>query len=278
MIRDYLSLEKTYWRNYVWNSLGRRVGHKQSAICLYLIGPQDLDRQTAVRKGFRNENLIGVDLLAEPVYNCRKNGGLAIQADICSVLTHWPQDWPLRGIVLDLKGGLNTLVNTICLSLFVSRAVQYGKTQICINLQRGRDAESNPVRSGIDKITEKYSAKKELLPKDSWEIFTDKVHRGKQFFVHFTTHLWRSIDENTKQKINFLKLCMDGMKPQFHSYRQTRFTPYMDSIIFTFPIGTTTDYNWAYGVWKEVYGPLRDNIKGKIAALRAVRTMKYGHG
>lgn len=272
----YSSLPKTYWRNYVWNALHRRVGHRPSSTIIYLVGPEDLDRATAMAKGFRNENLIAVDLNQDYVYNVRKNGGLAVQGNICSVLAHWPSNWPLNGIVLDFKGGLNNSVNEVLISLFTCQAIQYGRTQVCINLQRGRDPESNPIRQGIDKIISKYEARKGLLPDGAWDILIDKLHRGKHFFVHLLSNMWRSLDDGHPAKVvGYLQLALAQCRPQFYSYRQTPTQPYMDSVIFTFPHAKVEDRASCYKIWKEMFP--KDNMRAKLAALRALRTIKVKH-
>jgi hypothetical protein len=67
---------------------------------------------------------------------------------------------------------------------------------------------------------------------------------------------------------------MEATKPVFNSYRQQERMPFMDSVVFTMPFGMRSDYNAMLDVYREM--AKRDPCKtaARIAALRAVRTMK----
>jgi hypothetical protein len=271
----YSSLPKFHWRNWMWNRLRERIKchrKRKDSTILYLVGPDDYDRQVAIDKGFTANNLIAVDINQDCVDSVRKNKGLAIQGDICDVIAYWPEDPPINIVCADFTCGLTDKVMELfnC-AMILSRGIRFGQTQLCVNLQRGRDNESNDLRTFIRGLTPEIADFPVLA-----NIYTDPLHRGKQFFAHFTECCMRSM-KGIRPKM-YLLTFINQTQPIFNSYRQDRTKPFMDSVIFTFPQGYCCNFEESVRLYKEYrtdYNiPPDHNITQRIAALKAIRTMK----
>lgn len=88
-LENYKTATKNNWRKQCWNEIARRVSNKKNAVVLYLAAEQDLDRGEAIRRGFRAENLIAVDLRQTVVDSLRSRGKVAIQGRIEHVACAW---------------------------------------------------------------------------------------------------------------------------------------------------------------------------------------------
>lgn len=168
--RDYDFREKNRWRVRLWDEVLRRVGKRRtSELFLYLAGPEDLDREVAIRKGVPSENLIAIDRNHSTVRSIRAAGNAAICGDVIDVLTTWPKASQVCAIVLDFCQGfqklddLKHMANLAVVHPALKRAV------LAINLQRGRDAESNEQRAFISTFMEKHMP--EFDPKHRGMIF-----------------------------------------------------------------------------------------------------------
>lgn len=286
-MQTYSSQPKLEWRGWVWNRLQERIHgslRRRDAVILYLVGPQDLDREVAIKKGFSNHNLIAVDLDQKYVNRVRKAGNLAICGRLEDIVAAWPDDFPLDGIVADFTCGLDKSLLEFQASLFASNAVQMGKTVIAVNLQRGRDPHSNPVRLAIqDSSNTRFGraniaqlpAKPQYWGDELVQIITDKLHRGRQCFSVFLHHCRESAPPEAARQIKYAEVFLHQTKPEFFSYRQREGMPFMDSVVFTMPQGIRSSFVAMMLIYQNFVK--RDPIelyKGKIAALRAVRTMR----
>jgi hypothetical protein len=280
---NYGSPSKQTWRGWIWNRITERIPKllRKDAIILYLVGPDDLDREVALKKGFRNHNLIAVDIDLECVERVRKSGNLAIQGRIEDILVAWPDDWPIAAVLADFTCGLDKTLIAFQSSLLICRSIDYGHTVIGVNLQRGRDPASNPMRQGlrdaIDAI-ERNIGKSWKSP-SMWKegivnVLLDGKHRGKQLITNFMFHAWNSIKEHYDNVYEYARIFIKICNPAFYSYRQAINMPYMDSVVFTMPPGMASEYNLGLEVFEDISGRDALEIKGRIAALRAVRTMK----
>lgn len=88
-ISNYKTGTKNNWRRTCWNEITKRVKNKNKATVLYLAAEQDLDRREAVRRGFRSNNLIAVDMRLEVVERLRKNNKIAVHGKIEHVAAAW---------------------------------------------------------------------------------------------------------------------------------------------------------------------------------------------
>ena len=156
---SYANGTKETWRGWQWNRIVERLpGWRPNMgpsfyrnLCadktvLYLCGPDDFDRQVALKKGFRHENLIACDL--DGVSHVRSGGGLGISCNLIDAISLWPKDWPLDVIIADFCGGITRESFDLALSVHWSPAVHSG-TVLSANFLRGRDAWVNEIRQKI---------------------------------------------------------------------------------------------------------------------------------
>lgn len=280
---NYNNLSKQTWRGWAWNRIVERIPKpdRRTAVGLYLVGPEDLDREVTQKKGFQNHNVIAVDINGDYVQRVRDNGGLAIQGRLEDLITVWPEDWPLAFVYADFTCGLAQTAKELQAALMTSRAVQLGKTVVMVNLQRGRDPDSNPVRQAINGALNDYSSVwlASIRRRDKIaDMIMDNRHRGKQFVSVFFYHCQKSVtvvDSFTAQQLRqYEKRFLELVNPVFYSYRQDPQTPYMDSTVFTFPSGERGLFNEMLSVYMDIAKRDPRAIKPKIAACRAMRTMK----
>lgn len=295
MSKDYVSIAKEHWRRWVWNRVIERIPKlgvdgfmRKNATVLYLVGPEDFDRPLAVEKGFRTHNLIAVDLDKKCVSRVRRAGNLAVCARLEDLVATWPEDWPIHAVVADFTCGLdNKTAKTFLAALYTSRATVLGKTVVAVNLQRGRDPDSNPIREAIEE-TRQYGKSlgwwglgfdKAIKVCGSpgfqqmCDIMLDNLHRGKQLFTQLFVHSKQSLSHTGLCTPDYPDVFMEATNPIFYSYRQNVKTPYMDSVVFTMPHGDRGDFQSSMQVYSDIAGR-RISCGPLIAALKAVRTMK----
>lgn len=145
---DYNFAQKNHWRNRVWNELAERVTvHPRDAIVLYLASEQDMDRPTAIRKGFNQHNLIAVDRDAKAVERIRATGALAVHGDIFDVINSWPEAPAISAVIADLTCGAHFRL-VVDMGLSQNLRQTNGSVWV-INMMRGRDASSNYNRTSV---------------------------------------------------------------------------------------------------------------------------------
>jgi len=161
-LADYRNNTKETWRNWAWNRAIelqpelrdrrrrtpaniRRVLANKTAI--YLVGPEDLDRQVAIAKGFRNENLIAIDVEKENIARVRKAGGIGVCCDIADAILAWQQE-QIDIVMADFCGGISTNLWRLLHSMIISQNVG-GHSVLCVNMLRGRDGQSNQLREDL---------------------------------------------------------------------------------------------------------------------------------
>lgn len=262
-LESYRNGQKKNWRGWQWNRIVERLAVPvEEALCLYLCGPEDLDREKALSKGFRSENLIAVDLEQVNIDHVRDSGGLGICHDLGALIREWPADWPLDVIVADYCVGLERVAICLGLDLLRSRAVSatrptltvdlregfgyrdwehlvHEPTVLALNLQRGRDEFSNGIRRRLG----------------------GEKHRGVAWSKGFKLGLLRgttgvSVSEAEKLTAE----CCEAI----NSYRSKRV--YMDSLVMRVPGIRET--------WNIQHRPEDRTARRKITACRAVRTTR----
>lgn len=168
-LEQYIGGQKATWRGWQWNSCVQRLPEFDGMhidvrkrnnfikdVCsektvIYLCGPSDVDREHARRFGFRDENVIAVDLDPARTGGVTKNGHPVINSDLSSVVANWPDDWRIDLIVADFCCGFSRQATDFGLSLFASGAVS-DRTVVSLNLLRGRDRASNLQRAFIQSL------------------------------------------------------------------------------------------------------------------------------
>jgi hypothetical protein len=160
--------QKNNWRNRCWNIIAE--SHKKrlaDAKVLYLCGPEDLDREVAIRKGFKDKNLFAVSNDKDVVAALRAKKRSVIYGDILEVAQAFGEK--LDVLHLDLCTGLDSDVQRIAMALFAN--VKIGGT-LLVNFQRGRDASSNHYRKLLEPTMQ-------TLKRES-----DRKHRGLYFYFY----------------------------------------------------------------------------------------------
>jgi hypothetical protein len=158
---NYDFVQKEHWRNRMWNQIRERVTcHPRDAVVIYLAAEQDLDRETAIRKGFSDENLIAVDYKESVVSAIRARGRLAICGNLFDVLDRWPDHTPVDAVVADFTCGLRK--NIIFGMAVAMNLPAFANTTFLVNLMRGRDAETNDLRADLSLEENKTSRAKQF--------------------------------------------------------------------------------------------------------------------
>lgn len=286
---SYRNATKETWRGWVWNRIVERLpGFNpkmgpaalrrlcEDKTVLYLPGPDDLDRRCAMKRGFRNENLIAVDISKERAENVRAAGGLAIRGTIQEVVASWPLDWPVNIVMADYCGGLTWGNAGIVLGLARGGIVKGGI--VAINMMRGRESFSSEDKRNLIEYRDTIKRFPGGLPSNA-----DK-NRAVMFMYnlyHFFIHSLQNREGGLQVLLNWF--CK--MRPTYMTYRSHAGAVYFDSVVFVWPaapatcvcddIGHITHLDKQF--YKDVLGKkiIRDDgIERRIAALRAVRTMK----
>jgi len=255
---SYANGRKKNWRGWQWNRIVERLMVPvEDATVLYLCGPDDFDREKALARGFRNENLIAVDLDENHVRAVRAGGGLAIAYDVNELLRAWPSDWPVHAVVADFCCGLGTTAYRLVHALIFSGATssEAHPCVVAVNLQRGRDAQSNNWRDMLTEVFPQAGAE--------WEVDPRK-HRGSQFVVVARHALAKAVESYCAGRVGYGYLAAAGlisevMQPAYNTYRSRMV--YMDSVVMRWPGSPYANTN------KQIAAARR-----KIAACRALRT------
>lgn len=266
---EYANSAKNDWRDRQWREIAARLPVKpHKALCLYLAAKTDLDSGHAFRHGFIGENLIAVDSDAEVVAQLRANGRLAIQGDIRHVLLAWPDDQPLRAVVLDFCNGL-TDANLQLVGTALGQTKGLEGAVIAGNFLRGRDASA--ARSDVFGFVNRFMPNREYDPK----------HRGVQFFawsmfsvfVH-VRHSWP--DRFVAAMAKYTR--WERATPFFNSYKSGYQT--FDSVVLRNPAEIRQLVGVEYA-GREACLPLYradipeiDTVKRRIAAALAHRTRR----
>lgn len=259
-LEHYRNGRKKNWRGWQWNRIVERLSvEPRDATVLYLCGPEDLDREWALKRGFRNENLIAVDLSPDNVQRVRRGGGLAICHDLNELVRAWPEDWPIDVVVADFCAGLGDselgLVHAAVFSRGLNRVGPKEPVPVLsVNLQRGR--ERGDFARGVLSQHRRFD-------NSHTKGFNPGKHRGLMWYLLAQ----RGLFMGKEPPAPVLEATHAFMAPSFNSYRSNRV--YMDSVVFRWPgvPGLSTG-----GVERRVHGVVAE-ARRKVAACRALRTM-----
>jgi len=222
---SYQNGTKETWRGWQWNQIVKRLcGPKplgpaatreklKDKLVVYLVGPNDVDRDVAVRKGFRSENLIAVDIDRKRVSSTRAAGGLAVAGSLTHIAAAWPTNRPVDALIADFCFGFDVefmkFAHAICMSPMLSP-----HAAVSVNLLRGRDAFNDTVRK-------KY--------------FPDSNHEDKRrnikvagMFANLAA-CFATADANPSSEDT--DAAVDAMSPAMYSYKSG--PQWFDSVVFT---------------------------------------------
>ncbi|MGE3596653.1 MAG: hypothetical protein AB7N70_13980 [Dehalococcoidia bacterium] len=208
---DYKFGQKNHWRRWLHNRIAERLKvPARDAVVLYLAGEKDLDRAEFLRRGYRPDNLIAVDVDGEVVAALRKRGVIAIQGKIETIARLWSRR--LDVVIADFMGPLTT-------ERFhaVSDAVlgNVGPTW-AVNLLRGREERGNPL----------------IVPFEN----NDTKHRGARLVAGIPAAMICGDEAvsgvgptDAGRKLN--RMLIDAVKASCFSYKSTS-GQYFDSVVF----------------------------------------------
>lgn len=285
-LNEYTGKQKESWRGWMWNRIIERLpdykpGMKNGSlqricrdkVAIYLPGPDDIDRRIAMTKGFRNENLIAVDICEDRIKAVRKAGGVGICGGLQNVLAEWKAKDHLDVVFADLCGGLNESEKKLW--LLASTALN-GWGVFAVNLLRGRDKGSNALRSGIKESCSRGYVGDYLLGIDPTK------HRGFQAFAEIVMRLVPLHDGETVASVrNRRAYFIENINPIFNSYSSSGANQIFDSVVMKlWGCAGHEDSRTVDAITSErthlIPKKMRTShsIRPKMAALRAVRTMK----
>jgi|3_EtaG_2_1085321.scaffolds.fasta_scaffold02708_6 hypothetical protein len=263
---------KNNWRRWSWNAIKERLPVSPiNAVGLYLAGSDDLDRPVAISKGFKEENLIAVDVNALAVTKLRKQKRIALNLEISHVIGNW-RNPKLSFVSADLCSGLTAHSENLLKSFLYSTGVE-DHCVIALNMLRGRD-DTDWLKYYKNKLStcdrnSFFEASRDLVPNPFGQI---ELHRGvavvltlMDVFMNLAKKT-SLLSEDKSTSIRQMSGILIKMNPTFNSYKSKKLT--MDSVVFVWPL---------HGPWLD-YKPKTQKdtaAKRQIAAMKAIRTMRY---
>lgn len=260
---------KNNWRRWVWNRISDRVSvPNREAMCVYLPGPNDLDRVEAKRRGFRDHNLIGVERDKKTLVSLRDRDVLVVDGDFLDVALAVQKNNRVDVVFGDYMHGLEKgIFNRTVNMMFLPNLRQ---SVFAFNFLRGRDASTNEMRG--------FSSQ--------WIdfLFPDMAgtkHRGMHLYAWLISELLPIFfQDEMKSSIEdreiVAKRWMSRLDPSLNTYKSG--PQYFDSIVFTNPV------YWLCGLYeslKDIKGQevsdfheLKQQTVRKSAAVLAHRTMR----
>jgi hypothetical protein len=298
-LESYDVARKEHWRNWWWKRIAERCWPRDWSRCsdgmlrrncrnklaVYLVGPEDRDREAAVRNGFSPTNLIAVDCNSDNVFKVRRNGQLALSGRLERILESWPSDWPIDVLSADTCNALASEALELCLKLSFLKSLSK-RAVVAVNLQRGKDPASNCIRKDlVTAIEAMLRVTGTTLP----FMKSAALHRGVQFvLLHFTnTFFFGTEAEGTnfsgwgKDQLYEFAESHNAMLDAFCEYSAPAFTTTrssneesnvrMDSAVFRrVCVSEIAQRTVVSPLGMVQHAPTRR----RVTALRAVRTMK----
>lgn len=134
-------------RKYWWKLLAARCPVNVSdAVVIYLLGPDDLDRECAISEGFSSSRLFAVDMDGSNVKRARQHGQCAIQCMVEDLL------WVIKGEVHVLSldtCGVAMSDSNMRLLIGMKAAASNAGCAVFLNMQCGREARWAQMPKGI---------------------------------------------------------------------------------------------------------------------------------
>lgn len=254
---------KNGWRRWTWNRIVERLDVPVSkAVGLYLPAEEDLDRDVAKGKGFRDQNLIAVDVDERAVKNVRSKKCPAVLGDIGAVVRAWNEP-KLDFVSGDMCCGITDNTARLTKGIGDSTGIKEG-TVIALNLLRGRDGgayiDNHP---GFNEVKDEISM---LLPHPLGD--TSK-HRGMMVIGTVLSYM-NEISKlfGTELSFRMAQEIWKYMSPVFNNYRCENGHGIMDAVVFKWPVERAEHFNSKYN----------KSVRNEISAVKAVRTMRLAHG
>lgn len=256
--KNYDNGRKNNWRRWEWNRIvDFLVTPPREAVVLYLAGKDDLDRQIALSRGFRNDNLIAVDRDARIVNSLRASGSLAIKGDIFSAAIEWPLDKQVNVVIPDLCSGWDLKTHTGLVACMIITAPEV----VSLNFLRGRDKQVSHAKS--------------CFP-------VEEKHRGFLAYGAAVSALAREIGKKQECGFDFVKNALiDLSSLAENSYKSG--SQVFDSVVFRNPlaflsiekIGGFPGFKEKLGAWRsELRSRLKPLNRQSVAAVAAHHTMR----
>lgn len=255
--------KKDHWRREVWNELAKRIKAikpLRDATVVYLPGPHDVDRVLALKRGFRNHNLIAVDFSESNIAAVRKGGGIGVCLKLDAFLHGW-SDGPIDAFHYDLCGGADVASWTVAMATLQCSGLT-PDSHLMFNVQNGRERCFKHPVIGEDL--------KRLLNNT-----TIQGHRGTFMYGMFFNAAGEMLKTPAaRQQLRQLAVCSDlHTRPTIRRYRSTG-SLYFHSVIFRSPCGQLQRVDTS-GIRQH---PDIAKMHRKIAALKAIRTMAERSG
>lgn len=256
---DYQFGTKKNWRRWIWNRIAERVDDRRNAICIYLPSADDKDRQVAIEKGFRSENLIGVERNRATLGKARQHG-LCVHGEFFDAVFSLQRSRKIAVIFGDFCSGLSDQVVDNLLNLWL---LPNTRDAVCaFNFLRGRDGSFSAGRD-VYQVFRKEVEREGGKNFDSFE-----KHRGAQLFVH-------GMGMNTVAHSNQLHIRERGnaSETDFNSYRSSCGQVF-DSVVTKRPFDIYGLDDRKLNVAFEAQSELCSKTARSVAAILAHRTMR----
>lgn len=283
---QYDDAAKDAWRGWKWNTIAaalmnwRELGPAERArqlstkTVLYLVGPDDHDRKRALARGFANHNLIAVDIVQDRIDEVRAAGGFGIRGSLQQLIMNWPSDWQIDVIDADFCSGLVCDVMNFPWCLNISQAI-HPDTVVSINMMRGRDSQSNDIRRFYKEISSKLP--KGFASRFGVDIESATKHRGFNWTIRLIQYFRRML-KNEFSVSHIASILAGEWNPHSNTYRSKTSGQVFDSVVHRWAMNEESmNHSKLIPFVSEKLSTKTANSKGvrqRIAALRAVRTMK----
>lgn len=265
--KDYDFGPKRHWRRWLWNRIAERLHvPARDAVVLYLAGAEDHDREEALRRGFRAENLIAIERDDDVLSNLRERKVLAIEGNASDVVESWNPSRRVHLLLADFCGGVSKETLSTIDSAIYNPA--FHEAVIAANFLRGRDA--------IDKLWDFMPELKEIN------------HRGvlfcnaalKSIYMEMV-HPNDSIGTAEKEALADTLIHLSRASQMSYKSITNEVTQVFDSVVFRNPFYAITNKKEFYPCYS--YKPINakaekrvNRVRRRIAATLAHRTMRMG--
>lgn len=253
---NYRFGQKNNWRARCWNQISDRISYKRSATCLYLAAEDDLDRDIAIRKGFRSQNLFAVDRQRQVIKKLRSEKKPAIYGDMFDVLCSFGG---ADVVFADFCSGFTAENIDLMHAALFGGGVNRGGVLV-LNMLRGRE-------SGLASSARKELSDSVLACIDRGiKVEKEPKHRGQLMLLFFLETVIGMFRDDGWPEPDLKSLFYDlqrKMRPELYSYKCEDGIRVMDSLVVSQNI-----YDGAFLLEKST------PVMRQIAAQKAWATMR----
>lgn len=140
--KNYRFGSKDTWRRWQWNRVTERLTRARistaNAIVFGMFGPDAIDVECALSRGFKKHNLFCIERNTETAMRLRRGGVNTLPLDFAEALDSWGDDPKIDVVIADFCGGLTQKRYHDITALDQSWAI-HKSTVVSVNLLRGRD-------------------------------------------------------------------------------------------------------------------------------------------